>query len=207
MHCTLRTLPPSPPHSNTHCHESSENFLYKIYQVLGILPILINNRSDTVVQWISAGLVWSRTWVQSYKKLDFFSVIGNRISNTSYHFQYFYYPGGNETGAKPNLITCITEIFLSASTLASMLASFRHPPPPLMAFILPLFKSELTVEKTCTWEARDCNRNSWPACLLLGMEGQLTQTKNVAWSILIVRGIYMCDKNLDFSRCAVFCNM
>jgi hypothetical protein len=25
-----------------------------------------------------------------------------------------YYPGGNETGAKPNLITCITEIFLSA---------------------------------------------------------------------------------------------
>jgi hypothetical protein len=24
-----------------------------------------------------------------------------------------YYPGGNETGAKPNLITCITEIFLS----------------------------------------------------------------------------------------------
>jgi hypothetical protein len=114
MHCTLRTLPPSPPHSNTHCHESSENFLYKIYQVLGILPILINNRSDTVVQWISAGLVWSRTWVQSYKKLDFFSVIGNRISNTSYHFQYLYYPGGNETGAKPNLITCITEIFLSA---------------------------------------------------------------------------------------------
>jgi hypothetical protein len=113
MHCTLRTLPPSPPHSNTHCHESSENFLYKIYQVLGILPILINNRSDTVVQWISAGLVWSRTWVQSYKKLDFFSVIGNRISNTSYHFQYLYYPGGNETGAKPNLITCITEIFLS----------------------------------------------------------------------------------------------
>jgi len=26
-----------------------------------------------------------------------------------------YYPGGNETGAKPNLITCITEIFLSVS--------------------------------------------------------------------------------------------
>ena len=111
----LYTVNPSPlpPRSNTHCHESSENFLYKIYQVLGILPILINNRSDTVVQWISAGLVWSRTWVQSYKKLDFFSVIGNRISNTSYHVQYLYYPGGNETGAKPNLITCITEIFLS----------------------------------------------------------------------------------------------
>jgi hypothetical protein len=107
MHCTLRTLPPSPPHSNTHCHKSSENFLYKIYQVLGILPILINNRSDTVVQWISAGL--------SYKKLDFFSVIGNRISNTSYHFQYLYYPGGNEIGAKANLITCITEIFLSVA--------------------------------------------------------------------------------------------
>ena len=48
------------------------------------------------------------------QKVGFFSVIGNRISNTSYHFQYLYYPGGNETGAKPNLITCITEIFLSA---------------------------------------------------------------------------------------------
>jgi hypothetical protein len=40
--------------------------------------------------------------------------IVNHSSNTSYHFQYLYYPGGNETGAKPNLITCITEIFLSA---------------------------------------------------------------------------------------------
>jgi hypothetical protein len=29
-----------------------------------------------------------------------------------------YYPGGNETGAKPNLITCITEIFLSAGVSA-----------------------------------------------------------------------------------------
>ena len=125
MHCTLRTLPPSSPHSNTHCHESSENFLYKIYQVLGILPILINNRSDTVVQWISAGLVWSRTWVQSYKKLDFFSVIGNRISNTSYHFQYLYYPGGNETGAKPNLITCITEIFLSVCLVLNSLETVK----------------------------------------------------------------------------------
>ena len=129
MHCTLRTLPPSPPHSNTHCHESSENFLYKIYQVLGILPILINNRSDTVVQWISAGLVWSRTWVQSYKKLDFFSVIGNRISNTSYHFQYLYYPGGNETGAKPNLITCITEIFLSAGSAWANTKFSKNKPP------------------------------------------------------------------------------
>jgi hypothetical protein len=42
------------------------------------------------------------------------TLIVNRISNTSYHLQYLYYPGGNETGAKPNLITCITEIFLSA---------------------------------------------------------------------------------------------
>jgi len=41
--------------------------------------------------------------------------IVNHLSNTSYHFQYLYYPGGNETGAKPNLITCITEIFLSVS--------------------------------------------------------------------------------------------
>ncbi len=97
---------------------SERRVIYKIYQVLGILPILINHRSDTVVQWISAGLVWSRTWVQSYKKLDFFSVIGNRISNTSYHFQYLYYPGGNETGAKPILITCIREIFLSAERIS-----------------------------------------------------------------------------------------
>ncbi len=41
--------------------------------------------------------------------------IVNHLSNTSYQFQYLYYPGGNETGAKPNLITCITEIFLSVS--------------------------------------------------------------------------------------------
>jgi hypothetical protein len=33
-------LPPSPPpHSNTHCHDSSENFLYKMYQVLYITDI------------------------------------------------------------------------------------------------------------------------------------------------------------------------
>jgi hypothetical protein len=44
--------------------------------------------------------------------------IVNHLSNTSYHFQYLYYPGGNETGAKPNLITCITEIFLSAANVA-----------------------------------------------------------------------------------------
>jgi hypothetical protein len=54
-------------------------------------------------------------------KVGFFSVIGNRISNTFYHFQYLYYPGGNETGAKPNLITCITEIFLSAYTRRSVI--------------------------------------------------------------------------------------
>jgi hypothetical protein len=46
--------------------------------------------------------------------------IVNHLSNTSYHFQYLYYPGGNETGAKPNLITCITEIFLSASYTATI---------------------------------------------------------------------------------------
>ena len=33
---------PLPPRSNTHCHESSENFLSKKKQVLGKLPILIN---------------------------------------------------------------------------------------------------------------------------------------------------------------------
>ncbi len=45
--------------------------------------------------------------------------IVNHLSNTSYHFQYLYYPGGNATGAKPNLITCITEIFLSAAVFWS----------------------------------------------------------------------------------------
>ncbi len=41
------------------------------------------------------------------------TLIVNRISNTSYHLQYLYCQGGNATGAKPNLITCVTEIFLS----------------------------------------------------------------------------------------------
>ncbi len=85
--------------------------------MLGIFPILINYctqiRSDTVVRWISAGLEWSRTWVQSLKKLDFFSVIGNSISNTSYHLQYLYCQGGYVFGAKANLITCVAEFFLS----------------------------------------------------------------------------------------------
>jgi hypothetical protein len=48
--------------------------------------------------------------------------IVNHLSNTSYHFQYLYYPGGNETGAKPNLITCITEIFLSVD----MKSVYKH---------------------------------------------------------------------------------
>jgi hypothetical protein len=34
--------------------------------------------------------------------------IVNHLSNTSYHLQYLYCPG-----AKPNLITCVVEIFLS----------------------------------------------------------------------------------------------
>ena len=53
------------------------------------------------------------------------TLIVNRISNTSYHLQYLYYPGGNETGAKPNLITCITEIFLSVPGLACLIAQSR----------------------------------------------------------------------------------
>jgi hypothetical protein len=75
--CIVHCEPfPPPPRSNTHCHESWENFLYhKIYQVLGKLStIAINCRSDTVVQWIRAGMVWVRSWVQSYYMLDFFSV-------------------------------------------------------------------------------------------------------------------------------------
>jgi hypothetical protein len=70
-----------------------------------------------MVQCISAGLVWSRTWVQSYKKLDFFSVIGNHISNTSYHLQYLYCQGGYVFGAKANLITCVAEFFFSVTSV------------------------------------------------------------------------------------------
>ncbi len=44
----------------------------------------------------------------------FFSVIGNRISNTSYHLQYLYCQGGYVFGAKANLITFVAEFFLSA---------------------------------------------------------------------------------------------
>jgi hypothetical protein len=50
--------------------------------------------------------------------------IVNHLSNTSYHFQYLYYPGGNETGAKPNLIPCITEIFLSVDLIAEFCLIF-----------------------------------------------------------------------------------
>jgi hypothetical protein len=48
--------------------------------------------------------------------------IVKHLSNTSYHFQYLYYPGGNETGAKPNLITCITEIFLSVGKISGIVS-------------------------------------------------------------------------------------
>jgi hypothetical protein len=47
---------------NTHCFSHKE------------LNIAIYCTSDTVVQWIRARLVWERTRVQSYYKLDFFSV-------------------------------------------------------------------------------------------------------------------------------------
>ncbi len=39
--------------------------------------------------------------------------IVNHLSNTSYHLQYLYCQGGYIFGAKPNLITCIAEIFLT----------------------------------------------------------------------------------------------
>jgi hypothetical protein len=41
--------------------------------------------------------------------------IVNHISNTSYHLQYLYCQGGYVFGAKPNLITCVGYIFLSAA--------------------------------------------------------------------------------------------
>ena len=58
------------------------------------------------------------------------TLIVNRISNTSYHLQYLYYPGGNETGAKPNLITCVGYIFLSVITTCPLSLSTRNLPPP-----------------------------------------------------------------------------
>jgi hypothetical protein len=39
--------------------------------------------------------------------------IVNHLSNTSYHLQYLYCPGGYVFGAKPNLIQCFAEIFFS----------------------------------------------------------------------------------------------
>jgi hypothetical protein len=36
------------------------------------------------------------------QKVGFFSVIGNRISNTSYHLQHLYCQGGYVFGAKAN---------------------------------------------------------------------------------------------------------
>jgi hypothetical protein len=47
------------------------------------------------------------------QKVGFFSVIGNRISNTSYHLQYLYCQGGYVFGANANLITFVAGIFLS----------------------------------------------------------------------------------------------
>jgi hypothetical protein len=47
---------------NTHCLSHKE------------LNIAIYCTSDKVVQWVRARLVWVRTMVQSYFKLDFFSV-------------------------------------------------------------------------------------------------------------------------------------
>ncbi len=55
------------------------------------------------------------------------TLIVNRISNTSYHLQYLYCQGGYAFGAKPNLITCVTEIFLSATeTLGFFPSPFEY---------------------------------------------------------------------------------
>ncbi len=51
------------------------------------------------------------------QKVGFFSVIGNCISNTSYHLQFLYCQGGYVFGAKANLITCVGEFFLSVPVL------------------------------------------------------------------------------------------
>ncbi len=42
---------------------------------------------------------------------DWLTLIASHISNTSYYLQYLYCPVGYKFGAKPNLITWVTEIF------------------------------------------------------------------------------------------------
>jgi hypothetical protein len=50
--------------------------------------------------------------------------IVNHISNTSYHLQYVYCQRGYVFGAKPNLITCVGYIFLSAYVSWLICSSF-----------------------------------------------------------------------------------
>jgi hypothetical protein len=54
--------------------------------------------------------------------------IVNHISNTSYHLQYWYCQVVYVFGAKPNLITCIGYIFLSAVKSLTLFCSsiFEH---------------------------------------------------------------------------------
>jgi hypothetical protein len=141
--CIVHCEPfPPPPRSNTHCHESWENFLYKIYQVLGKLE---------GTQWCSGSeqgwhgwgheLYPTTCWIFflliHFVKKDVVGItrhvvptmsafsftmllldrilthIVNHLSNTSYHLQYLYCQAGYVFGAKPNLITCVGYIFLS----------------------------------------------------------------------------------------------
>jgi hypothetical protein len=49
--------------------------------------------------------------------------IVNHLSNTSYHLQYL--PFGYVFGAKPNLITCVAEIFLSEGLEDGLLSALE----------------------------------------------------------------------------------
>ncbi len=102
----LYTLNPSPlpPRSNTHCHESWENFLLIHFVKKDVVGI-----TRHVVTTISA---FSFTMLLLDRILTH---IVNHISNTSYHLLYLYCQGGYVFGVKPNLITCVGYIFLSVN--------------------------------------------------------------------------------------------
>jgi hypothetical protein len=51
--------------------------------------------------------------------------ITNHLSNTSYHLQYLYCPGGYVFGANPNLMKCFAEIFLSEGLKDRLLSALE----------------------------------------------------------------------------------
>jgi hypothetical protein len=73
------------------------------------------------------------------QKVGFFSVIGSRISNTSYHLQHLYCKGGYVFGAKANLITCVAEFILSVRVHRSKSKSSQEKMTRLKISSLAIF--------------------------------------------------------------------